>query len=380
MRPSVSQIPALTGVRILAAAWVVVVHFRFEMYGLFPETQAWSTLVEGGYLGVELFFILSGFIISHNYASRFQTFSWPTYRRFIQKRIARLYPVHVVTLLALAGMLLIAGILGVTLNAEGKHDPVNFLMNLTLLQAIPPAFAWNGPAWSISAEAGAYVFFPVVAFLVMRTKSKAALLSLTCCALAFTIAGLLVVESMGDYSATSYQSIWLRICGEFTAGCFLWKFWHAFTTPGRKYDLVAAVGLIGSAAMLFLEAGTSASDFLALPFIALFVLGCAGSTGVVRRVLSHPAFEYGGRISFSLYMVHVVVQMVGRKFLPWASFEDSSWLIKAGVLAAYFVAAFAGAALLYHFIEKPGQIMIQNLGQRKAPAPVMVPGRASDLR
>lgn len=377
MRPSVRPIPALTGVRILAAVWVVVVHLRFEMYGLFPGTKSWSTLVEGGYLGVELFFVLSGFIISHNYASRFQSFTWPTYRLFIQKRIARLYPVHFVTLMALAGMLLVAGILGVSLNAEGKHDPISFLMNLTLLQAFPPAFSWNAPAWSISTEAAAYAFFPVVAFFVMRTKSRAALLSLTAAALTFTIVGLLLVESAGDYPVTSYPSMWLRISGEFTAGCFLWKFWHTFTTPSRKYDLVAATGLIGAAAMLFLEAGTSASDFLALPFIALFVLGCAGSTGVVRRVLAHPVFEYGGRISFSLYMVHVVAQMVGRKFLPWASFEDSAWLIRAGVLAVYFLAAFAGAILLYHFVEKPGQSLIQKIGQRKAPASALARERTS---
>jgi peptidoglycan/LPS O-acetylase OafA/YrhL len=52
MPPAVSQIPALTGVRILAAAWVVVAHFRFEMFGLFPSTQFARSFVEGGYLGL----------------------------------------------------------------------------------------------------------------------------------------------------------------------------------------------------------------------------------------------------------------------------------------------------------------------------------------
>jgi peptidoglycan/LPS O-acetylase OafA/YrhL len=279
MPPAVSQIPALTGVRILAAAWVVVAHFRFEMFGLFPSTQFARSFVEGGYLGVEVFFILSGFIISHNYAGRFGRVSWSAYRDFLMKRVARIYPVHLVTLLVVAGLVTAAALFGVTLNSEGAHNPLNFLMNATMLQAVPPAFAWNAPAWSISAEMGAYIAFPFLAVAVMRVKSRNTLLLLTAGALAFTIMGLLIVEQLGDYSPTSYASIWFRISGEFAAGCFLWRFWQEFTTPGRLFDVLAVVGAVGMCVMLLLQEGSTASDFLALPFIALLIIGCAGATG-----------------------------------------------------------------------------------------------------
>lgn len=367
MRPSVSEIPSLTGVRILAAAWVVIAHFRYEMFGLFPETEIVRSFIEGGYLGVEVFFILSGFILSHNYAGRFHRVAWPAYREFLVKRVARIYPVHAATFIVVAGMVAAAAIFGVKLNSEGTHNPINFIMNAAMLQALPPAFAWNAPAWSISAEMGAYVVFPFLAVSVMRVKSRKALILLAAGAIAFTLIGLLAVEQLGDYSPTSYASIWLRISGEFAAGCFLWRFWHEFTTPGRIFDVLAIVGAVGACGMLLLQEGSTATDFFALPFIALLILGCAGAAGPVQRILASAPLVYGGRISYSLYMVHYVVLMAGKKLLPWGDYEDRNFLIRAGVLAAYFVVSFSLAALVFHLVEEPSRRrIVRKLGRKPA--------------
>lgn len=366
-QPHVQKINALFGIRIIAALWVVVEHFRLVIFGLFPEARGGSLFLEAGYLGVEVFFILSGFIISHNYANRFREFDWATYRRFIINRFARLYPVHLVTLLAVAVMVLGAGALGLQLASGGKYDPLSFVMNSLMLQALPPAEAWNGPAWSISAEAGAYAIFPLLALAVMRVRSRAGLLGITAASLGITLAGQLILESVGAFSATGYASIWLRIAGEFTAGCFLWRFWSLFVTPSRKYDLLALLSAAGIFAAVAISGGIGAGNFLALPFIALFVLACASATGPVCRFLSGRLMVYGGQVSYSLYMVHFLVLMVGGKVLPWEKFADDAWVIRAAVLGAYFFLSLACSAALYQWVEEPGRKFIARVGVRVPP-------------
>lgn len=300
IHPRVEQIPALTGIRLLAAVGVVVGHFSGVMYGLFPGTRSASNLVQGGYLGVEMFFVLSGFIIAHNYADRFQTFSAPIYGRFLLNRFARLYPVHIVTLATVTVLVIIAALAEIQLNSEGKYDPTSFLMNVMLLQSVPPAWSWNGPAWSISAEAGAYILFPLLALALARVQNwKFALIAVAVLLFA-TVGALYAVAAVTDFSAISYPSMWIRIAGEFSAGCFLWKVWAATSTRGKKYDYLAIVSLCGIGAVLFTTPQDNVANFLALPLIAVFVFSCAAASGFVRRFLrlAQCSMEGGFLIAF----------------------------------------------------------------------------------
>src|SRR5258705_5569923 len=85
------DIPALTGLRGVAAFWVVLFHM---------EWGSSIPIIEKGYLGVDVFFILSGFVLMHVYAG-FETTDFD-YVRFIKARIARIYPLHIFALLLLA--------------------------------------------------------------------------------------------------------------------------------------------------------------------------------------------------------------------------------------------------------------------------------------
>ena len=91
------EIKALTGIRFFAAIWVVFYHFRD---GLRPISMLapFMPLVEYGYLAVPLFFILSGFILSHTYFPRYGLRYHP---EFVYRRFARLWPVHVASILAM---------------------------------------------------------------------------------------------------------------------------------------------------------------------------------------------------------------------------------------------------------------------------------------
>lgn len=349
-------LPALTGIRLVAAAWVVFLHFREPLYSLLPTSRALSPLVDTGALGVEIFFVLSGFIISHNYATRVRGIDG-TYRSFLQNRFARVYPVHFVTLAVVAALAVAAAVFRVPLHFQGKYDAVGFVMNIFMLQGVPPAQAWNGPAWSISAEAGAYVVFPLLALFASRIRSGYGLTIAISCALAFTIGGEYLLASGGTFDPIGYPSIWLRIAGEFTAGVLLWHLWRLLDGKGLRFDALAVVGAVGTA-LVAMAMGVGASSFLTLPFVILFVFGCASATGPVLQILGSRPFTYGGKISYSLYMTHFLVLMVVGKVLPWSHFLHASLPLRAGIYVGCLLVCVLVAALTYHFVEEPARRLL----------------------
>ena len=152
-----ANLKQLTSLRFFAALWVVAYHYWPSLTGGYP------VLVDKGYLGVELFFVLSGFILAHVYlddagAGRLN------YGRFLWARLARIYPVHLVTLAAIGLM----GALALALGYPMRHQVIVWSVlpqTLLLIHAWGTASvsAWNHPSWSISAEWFAYVFFPLFA-------------------------------------------------------------------------------------------------------------------------------------------------------------------------------------------------------------------------
>ena len=177
-----SDIRPLTSLRICAALWVLVYHFRNHLdLGLDRFGLAFK-----GYLGVDLFFILSGFILSHVY-----TRAWAErrfhYGSFLWARLARVYPVHLVTLGATIAIWLVALRLGVGFEPQA-FDPRMLPQHLLLVHAwgTTPTVQWNFPSWSISAEWFAYLCFPVAAMLSMasmRARSCVLAVSAACCSI-----------------------------------------------------------------------------------------------------------------------------------------------------------------------------------------------------
>src|SRR3569832_1237739 len=154
----------LTSMRFFAAMWVVLYHY---WPNLDPHTPA---LVSKGYLGVELFFVLSGFILCHVYLQgagegRFKYGSFPW------ARLARVYPLHLATLLGVGAMAVGAAAVGI----QHHNDIANWSVlpaNLLLVHAwgFAKAAAWNHPSWSISAEWFAYLTFPAFAWIAWRLR------------------------------------------------------------------------------------------------------------------------------------------------------------------------------------------------------------------
>jgi len=164
--------------RFIAAAAIVLFHYRSQMTELVPAFAVLEPIAAAGYLGVDLFFVLSGFILTYNYLDWFQRLERRAYLRFLGFRFARIYPVHLFTIGFLALPLVLAIALGESLSHPENFSVEDLVRNLLLIHAWTTAtlLNWNYPSWSISAEWFAYLLFPVVAFVIVRLRSPSVLL------------------------------------------------------------------------------------------------------------------------------------------------------------------------------------------------------------
>lgn len=152
------EIDALRGLTALAVAFVFHIHHLLGYYrtGPLDGLPLFSWLHDYGFVLVDLFFVVSGFIFAHVYLpnGRLETDA----RTFAAARFARLYPLHLVTLLAAATVLAV----GPSATAEGCcNDAYHFALNLAMLQetGLNEGMSFNTPSWSISVEVLCYVLF-----------------------------------------------------------------------------------------------------------------------------------------------------------------------------------------------------------------------------
>ena len=176
MRPSTrpSEIKALSGARALPPLILVLFHFC-EGHGY--RGASWFDLPVGkGYLWVEFFFALSGFILIHVYGARAQEF-WrgKAHRPFLEARLSRLYPLHIFTLFSMLFLMLtlnaLADLGGYVSIYHQPYHPMNnwpsFVANLFLVQGwnLFPWLTWNGASWFVSVEFLLCLLFPVYVLL-----------------------------------------------------------------------------------------------------------------------------------------------------------------------------------------------------------------------
>ena len=217
--PRPPAIDSLTAVRGAAALWVVLFHFSPELYALLPPTRALAPLIDRGHLAVPLFFTLSGYVLALNHAAAFgRRLSAAGVKEFLLRRLIRIYPLHLATLLGTAAMAAVGARFGATLDPRG-YGAVDFLLNLALVHAWVPEFhlTWNYPSWSISAEWFAYLLFPALAAGLWRLSAGPAGR-----AAAGIVAGLALIGTVAFY--LFWRSAGLRffelasVVGPFTLG------------------------------------------------------------------------------------------------------------------------------------------------------------------
>ncbi|OLV15611.1 acyltransferase [Deinococcus marmoris] len=362
---SVPFLRALTGLRAIAALWVVFHHYFDKFVLLFPGLELLRTFAQAGNMGVELFFVLSGFVITLNYVDRFQTWNGPTYVYFLRARIARIYPVVVACLLGALGIVTVADRLNLTLSTEGLYTPGGFVASLLMVQAWGNSAdaTWNFVAWSVSAEWFAYLCFPLVALIYHRVRRPGAAVGIAVTAI---VASILLILSSGlsVVSPFDHNSL-LRITGSFVAGAMMCWLWRNRSGASWNWGLLTPVlGLLAVVSATALTAiGTGA--YWTLLFMTPFILGLAYNRGWLARALSTPLADFGGRISYSMYMSHLLLKMVLVKLLPAERFIDAGVVVRLGIVAVYLALVLAVATALYFLIEEPFRKMLRPRPRRK---------------
>lgn len=353
-RPPV--IPALTSLRGIAAWCVVIYHFREYLPSHCPDWLL--ALIAQGYLAVDLFFILSGFVLALNYAESFRG-SLGGALGFYRLRFARIYPLHFVML-----MLFILNPLAIALlSASGDTSEYQwdyFVLSVFLVQnwGFSTSLAWNVPAWSISTEMFAYLVFPVAAFVMDRAIGTMRSTFLVLTALLVTLA--IAAQSAGGSLGDDIPGFGLARCSlEFLLGMIVWRVRDrlGFTTPRLSHaTLFLAAGL--TVAYMLLPIG----DAVLIPAaFALLVFGLADPLARPGMWLDVRWLETAGLISYSTYLSHFFIRSWVKFVLVRPAIPE--WI---PLLAYLSLVAFA-SVILYRCVELRGRRWLLGNAKRRVP-------------
>jgi peptidoglycan/LPS O-acetylase OafA/YrhL len=336
----------LTTLRFFAAMWVVAYHYWPAL-----TAGAMPALIAKGYLGVELFFVLSGFILSHVYLEGFGEGRF-RFGSFLWARLARIYPLHLATL---AGVGLMAGGAAVLGLHAGDQALVwsSLPAQLTLTQAWGLALGggWNHPSWSISAEWFAYLTFPVFAWAAWRLRRRPQLAL-------FAALGLLgaidvAFQQLAGFPLTEATIAWgaLRIVPCFAYGCAIHLLWRA--SPLRT-PLAAMAVLALFLTAIVTGAAAGAPDALSVALFGGLIFSLASLSSSGSRLLSSRLGVYLGEVSFAVYMVCIPWKLA---FVNGAAklLHLSSGPLPAPLWALMLIGVVPLAMLAHHLVERPAR-------------------------
>ena len=346
----------LTALRFFAAIWVVSYHFWPTL-----THAAMPTFEAKGYLGVELFFVLSGFSLFHVYlqAAGEETMS---YRSFLWARLSRIYPLHVVTLLGLLVLGVAAAMLG--LNAGDKLLAWSSLPGqIFLLQAwgVTPQGGWNHPAWSISAEWFAYLTFPAFAAVAWSMRNRP--LVAVAAAAAFVVAVNIAFERVMGFKLTEATILWgaLRIVPCFALGCATYLAFrrHALTDKAK-----ALAGAGGSSLLVITGAVLGAPDPIMVLLFGLLIFSLGSLTTAGSTLGTSKPAVWLGEVSFAVYMVCIPWMLVVTKAAPKLANLQGD-LLPWPLWTAMFLGVVPVAALAHHLVERPARTAMRSFERRQ---------------
>ncbi len=358
--PGNGRLESLTGLRFFAATAVLFVHLAF-LWRNSHVIGFMNGLSRQGAVGVSLFFILSGFVMAW---SRRET---DTATSFYRRRVARIVPAYWVALFLFIPVdAYCARLTGPSLGRG--------LFNLTLLQAWVPSASWfsggNPVGWSLSTEAFFYALFPLFALRVSRLTTRSKLMGIAAMSVLAVAIPLLVSPPTHVTSAQVGWSYWfiyispLTRALEFGIGVAV----GALLRDGHRtgVPLWVAVTLAG---VSFLAAGQvpAYASYVAvtlLPFTLLIAVAAEADLAGRRSFLRQRHIVRLGEWSFAFYLVHaLLVRALGH----FVETHTVGLAVRAALVVVVVVLAWAVAALLYTFVERPMERRLRGRSLRAAP-------------
>ncbi|ARR54840.1 acyltransferase [Rhizorhabdus wittichii DC-6] len=347
------ELRPLTSARGIAAWYVVLYHIRESAVGSLPP--ALIDFLAKGYLAVDFFFVLSGFVIWLNYGRLLGDHGARAVPHFLWRRLARIYPLHLLILLAAVAFAAVCV-------ATGRGMPQGYAwgtlpFHLLLMQNwgfLP--LGWNIPAWSISCELGAYLLFPLlIAAVDWRRTPTPVLLAL----LALLMAGLWgLFTAMGQpLLGNEIAHLGLARClfefGMGTLVAALWLRWRE--APRRPATIAALLSAIGLAARL-----AGAPETLALPFVFVTLLLFLALTSEGRTPMKGRVIHWFGEISYATYLAHSLLFLLFKIL-----FVRDAGDVPLPLLGLFLLIVLAASAALYHGFELPAQKWMNRRGPKR---------------
>lgn len=334
-RPSGLRFEVLDAARGIGAILVIVGHYHGTLW---PDRGGFITQ-SSGYLVVDVFFLLSGFVLAHAF------FDKPgfNYWEFTKKRIFRLWPLHMVTLGVYVLLMLLAG------------DPISekgLLLNILLLHNVGmghwPMIGFNYPSWSLSVE---LVSNLVVGLIVLAIPSRRwNTLALAGMSLASVTLIVLTVENLDLHTRNVLGFVntgLLRCFITFPLGILTYRLFMARRSWFEQASPVYTV-LVGLLIAIFFVTlcipGRALTDLLYIPLYVLVIMVLASPGPFWTRYLSQ--FRFLGSISFSVYLVHAPIL----KFMEEVRFWPEDYA--TGLVIAIGLSLLLGTATHYGF-ERP---------------------------
>jgi peptidoglycan/LPS O-acetylase OafA/YrhL len=387
-RPSIAveklgDLPALTGLRFVAAFFILVGHGTPMMLRLTPDPQlvinVTNCFLE---VGMELFFVLSGFVIHYNYAAVGHLPQPRNLAKFYIARFARIYPLY---LIFLTLMLILNG---------GALRALWFYLGLTqswvyiVIRGVPLIGHLSSfITWSISTEWFFYCLYPIVAWLLMRTRHRlTAALVLTALALLGLV--LIVFIFLHDQEVSAFaQAVWGKpgdsffiwlvafspvgrlppfLIGVATAHIFITGYHQPVGETERRLGIVLLTFALACAISMCAAQSvgnryvSSIALFVYSLSIAVIIFCCSRYRSLFSRILAVPLLIVCGDASYSIYLSHLSILEVTRirDILPWTWFNV---LYVGGRFAAAMVITIVFSAVMYRVFEAPARVATRAL-------------------
>jgi len=349
------DITSLTGIRGVAALYVVVDHFS----GVTRFGGVRDTFIIHGYLSVDLFFVLSGFVMALTYQHMFrQDFSAATFLKFLGRRIARIYPIYFITTVAALVMILMG--LRLNISASSSSDAgwaLKFVLNCLLVQNWGLTGSLNSPAWSLSAEWAAYILFPLLLIPCVFRKANSAWMVFFLAVIVLAVLCILPLpdrrpKGLLDIANHKYGLSVIRCLPEFCLG--LLSFRVSSTSFGRSLRNSQFISPIICVTIFVLLLVPKSDFFAVLLFPPLIISLASGSKHIPGRLLSLPLANLLGKLSYSVYLIHNlctdIIPLVDRRVTRLGIHHGHSIAICAAMVTSFIL-----AYISYKYIEVPGR-------------------------
>jgi peptidoglycan/LPS O-acetylase OafA/YrhL len=352
----------MEGLRGLAVLLVFLVHYSTLIAPWIRPHSALASFAESvhsiGNAGVDLFFVLSGYLIYKSLMDRPQPFS-----SFMGRRVARIYPAFLVVFVV---YLFLSFLVPAQSKVPQELVPaVLYLIgNLLLLPGLFPIEPMISVAWSLSYEMFFYLLMPlVIACATLRQRSAAVRIGL------FLVAGAMLLAYCVTYGGPISFAM-------FIAGMLLHE---AMLQPNLRppTQVLAVLALVAALAITLVPLAGPASVMRPLVMSAMFFAICFSCfrepRGWLGRRFSWTPLRWLGNMSYSYYLIHGLALKLAFAVLPFAVARGGSspWLIGA-LLPAMFVLTIFPALALFLLVERPF-----SLGRRRRAEPIAAASAAA---